>query len=227
MFFKQNSVILKIKIYFLHLNSNNQQITMIFYGTKGAHLKSKKINGVKCGHCGEQLSHTISVYGKYFYIYWIPIFPLGKKVISECDHCKATSDRKEMSEPLKLAADNVKREVKTPITYWIGSLIIAGLIAFGVYASSQHKKDLVTFINAPAANDIIEYKSSDDGYSTLKITKVTADSVYVVANTMEISRKSKLYKIDKEENYDAERFSLSLADYKAKFDSKDFLDVER
>lgn len=200
---------------------------MIVYGTKGAHLKSAKVNGIKCNNCNEQTTHNISVFGKYFYVYWIPLFPLGKKVISECNNCKVTYERKAMNDQLKLAADNVKRDTKTPLTYWIGSLIIAALIAFIIYSGNQHKKDVATYITSPMVNDIIDYKSSEDNYSTLKITKVTNDSVFVVANIMEIARQSKLYKIDDDENYNAERFGLSLTEYQEAFKTKKFLDVDR
>ena len=200
---------------------------MIFYGTKGAHLHSEKVSGVKCNHCEQQNAHTISIFSKYFYIYWIPIFPIGKKGVSECNHCKATYERKNMSEQLKLAHDNVKRNTKTPFTHWIGSLLMGAIILFGIYSVQQHGKDIVTYINAPQINDIVEYKSSDNAYSTVKVTNVTPDSIFFVANSMEISRKSKLYKIDKEKNYTAERFGMSLADYKKAFDDNYFLDVDR
>lgn len=200
---------------------------MIIYGTKGSHLHSEKVSGVKCTHCGQQTTHTISVYGQYAHIYWIPLSPLSKKVFSECDHCKITLERKEMSEQLRMKANNVVRNTKTPITYWAGSLIIIALIAFGIYSSNQHEKDVVNFIEQPQKGDVIEYESSPSNYSTLKITNVTNDSVFVVANSMEIGRKNKIYKIDKDKNYTAERFSISLQDYKEAFNSKKFLDVDR
>jgi Holliday junction resolvase len=200
---------------------------MIIFGTKGTHLHSERIGGVKCNHCQQQNTHTISVFGKYFEIYWIPVFPIGKKAVSECSHCKATYERKEMSEQLKLAHDNVKRNTKTPITHWAGSLVIGALVAFAMYSAKKHDNNVVDYINSPQVNDVIDYKSSANAFSTLKITKVTADSVFVVANSMEIKRKSKLYKIDKEANYNAERFGLSLSEYKESFESKRFLDVDR
>lgn len=200
---------------------------MIFYGTKGAHLKSEKTRGLKCNNCNEQTSHTISIFGKYFYVYWIPFFPLAKKGVSECNNCKATFERKDMSDQLKSIFDTVKSDTKTPFTYWIGSLIIVALIAFGVYSANQHQKDVGAYISSPEINDIIDYKSSGAIYSTLKVTKVTTDSVFVVANTMEIAKQSKLYKIDKEKNYTAERFGLSLTEYTKAFATNKFLDVGR
>lgn len=200
---------------------------MIIYGTKGTHLHSEKVSGVKCQHCEQQSGHTISIYGQYAYIYWIPIFPIGKKSFSECHHCKATFKKKEMDDQLKLKLENVLRNTKTPITHWIGLLIITSLIGLGFYTSNQHKKDVENYIAMPKTGDIVEYKSSAKAYSTLKITNVTTDSVFVVANSMEINRRSKLYKIDKDHNYNAERYGLSLLEYKNAFATDRFLDVDR
>jgi len=199
---------------------------MIFYGTKGAHLKSDRVSNAKCNQCGEIGSHDVSIFGRYFYIYWIPIFPLTKKGVAECNNCKATVEPKEMSEQLRLKFDNINKNTKTPITYWIGSLIITGLIAFAFFSSSQHKKDVVDYIANPKAGDVIDFKPSEF-YSTLKIVEVKEDSVYFVQNNYEIERKSKLYKIDKEENYSDAIYSLSKTEYKKMFDDKEFLDVDR
>lgn len=199
---------------------------MIFYGTKGSHLHSEKVSGVKCINCGEQHVHTISVYGKYAYIYWIPIFPLSKKVFSECTNCKATLEKKEMSEQLRLKADNVKANTKTPLTYWTGLAVIVGIIVFSVFSSNKHKKDIVTYIAAPQKGDVIDYKPSD-WYSTLKVKEVTNDSVFLVTNKMEISKQRRLYKIDKPENYTDTAYAISKEEYKKSFENGTFLDVER
>lgn len=200
---------------------------MIIYGSRATHLKTERVNNVKCDYCNQQNQHTISVYGKYAHVFWIPLFPIGKKAVSECTHCKSTLEKKDMNEQLKRAHNEVKQNTKTPIWNWAGFGVLALLIGAGMFASNKHKKDVVNFIAQPKKGDIIEYSSSKGNYSTLKITNVANDSVYVVANSMEIAKKSKIYKIDKEKNYNAERYALSLKDYKNAFDTKRFLDVDR
>ena len=199
---------------------------MIFYGTKGSHLKSERVSGVNCRHCEQQTSYTVSIFGRYAYLYWIPVFPLTKKGVAECDHCKITLKPKEMDEQLRMKYDNVNRNVKTPITYWIGSLILIAIIAFGIYAVNQHEKDVVEYIKAPQTGDVIEYKPNDF-YSTLKITRVENDSVYFAQNKYEIERQSKLYKIDKTSNYTEEVYGISLTEYQTRFETKQFLDIDR
>lgn len=200
---------------------------MIIYGSKGTHLKTERVNNIRCDYCQQQTPHNISVFGRYAYLYWIPFFPMGKKAISECTHCKVTLEKNNMNQQLQTAHDTVKGKTKTPFWYWAGLIILATFIVPSIFSYSQHKKDVQKYIAQPKTNDIIEYKSSASNYSTLKITNVTADSVYIIANSMEISKRSKLYKIDKESNYNAERFALSLPEYKEAFSSKRFLDVDR
>ena len=101
---------------------------MIFYGTKGSHIHSERKSGIKCDNCNEITSHNISIYGKYAYLYWIPVFPLSKKMFSECTNCNATNDFKKMNEKLRFVAADVKRNSKTPLWYWAGSGIIIILI---------------------------------------------------------------------------------------------------
>ncbi len=199
---------------------------MIFYGTKGAHLKSEKVSGIKCPNCGEHTSHTVSIFGRYFYIYWIPIFPLTKKGVSECDNCKATFEPKEMSEQLRLKYNNVKSDTKTPLTYWIGSFIILSIIAFTFYSVAQHDKNVVEYISNPKKGDIVEYKPTEY-YSTQKVIKVTTDSVFLSLNNYEIESKGYINKIDKVENYSNEFYGVTKEQYQKMFDEKLFIDVNR
>ncbi|AOW20231.1 zinc-ribbon domain-containing protein [Urechidicola croceus] len=199
---------------------------MIFYGTKGSLIHTEQTQSVKCNSCNQQSQHTVSIFGKYAYIYWIPIFPIGKKGVSECNHCKATFEKKDMSEQLKLACQNINTNVRTPLKYWSGMAIIAALIGFAMYSSNQHKEDVAQFIESPLAGDIVEYKTNDF-FTTFKIMSVTSDSIFVIDNDYEIESKSAIYKIDKDENYTTEPYSISRTRYKELFTDKTLLDIDR
>ena len=199
---------------------------MIFYGSRGVHLKSDKVTGVKCLYCDQQGSHTVSVFGKYAHLYWIPFFPMGKKGVSECDNCKRTLEPKEMNDQLKLAYQNVKSKAKTPITHWSGLGIIVLIIAFAIYSVNQHKKDVLVYLENPQKGDIYEYQPSDF-YSLLKVTEVTNDSVFVSSNKYEVERKSGLRKINKTENFNGEPFGISKQELKDLYETKKILDIDR
>ncbi len=199
---------------------------MIFYGSKGKHIATENVNSIHCDYCKQQSTHTISIFGRYAHLYWIPLFPLSKKGVSECNHCKRTLAPKEMNEPLKMAYKNVKLSTKSPLWYWSGTALIVGLAIFGIKASKDHDKEMVHFIETPKKGDIVDYKI-DGEYSTFKVTAVSSDSVYLVPNQYTINRETKLYKIDKPENYTDTPSALSLKQYKNYFDDKTFLDIER
>ena len=199
---------------------------MIFYGSKSTHLHSEQASGIKCDHCNQQTQHTFSIYGKYAYIYWIPIFPLGQKGVSECNHCKATLAPKEMNDQLKFAYQNTKANAKTPIWYWSGAAIIALFIIYGVFSSQQHKNDVANYINEPLAGDVIEFKD-DNYYSTVKISTITPDSIFLIDNDFQIDKQGKTNKIDKEKNYTTDPYSISTDRFKELFEEKIFLDIKR
>jgi len=199
---------------------------MIFYGSKGTHLHSEQVSGIKCSHCEQQTTHTISIFGRYAHLYWIPFFPMGKKGVSECNHCKITLAPKEMSESLKLAYQNVNGHTKSPVWYWSGLGVIAMIIGLVVFTGSQHKKDVITYINDPQVGDIYEYKPNEY-YSLLKVTSVSNDSIFVISNDYEIERQSKLYKIDKTKNYTTKPYGISKERIKDLFESNEILDVNR
>jgi len=199
---------------------------MIFYGSKGTRLHSEQVNGIKCSHCEKQTTHTFSIFGRYAHLYWIPLFPMGKKGVSECNHCKITLAPKEMDEPLKLAYKNVNSNSRTPFWHWSGLGLIAILIALVSFTGNQHKKDVVTYINDLQKDDIYEFKSNEY-YSLLKVASVSKDSVFVIANDYEIERQSRLYKIDKSSNYTTEPYGISRERIKELFDTKEILDVDR
>ena len=59
---------------------------MIVYGIKTKTLSSTPVE-CNCEHCNhsQQLVHVSQ---RYFHIFWIPVLPLGKKSLIECQHCK-------------------------------------------------------------------------------------------------------------------------------------------
>lgn len=169
---------------------------------------------------------SISVFGRYGYLYWIPIFPLTKKGVSQCNNCQSTLEPKEMNDQLKMACDNAKSNAKTPIWYWSGLIVIAILISIGIQSSIQHDSDVITFIDEPLSGDVVEFKSGAF-YSTFKIMSVTKDSIYVIYNDYETDKISGVHQIDKDENYTSEEYSISKTNYIELFNNKEFLDVNR
>ena len=112
---------------------------MIIYGTKSITLKSEILNSLECPNCKTKGSLVITVYRKHTHIFWVPIFPLRKRVISECKSCSQVLEEKEMPDKLKKECDNVKLVTKGPIWQLSGLVILLMLFTWLEYSSRQDK----------------------------------------------------------------------------------------
>ena len=113
---------------------------MIVFGARASKIKKFETLFIKCAYCEKRGIHTISIFGSYFHVYWIPVFPIGKKGVAECTSCKRTTEEKDFSPELKSQYVEEKLNTKRPFWYWSGLYIIA--IFFGliwIVAANQAK----------------------------------------------------------------------------------------
>ncbi|WP_299900212.1 zinc-ribbon domain-containing protein [uncultured Aquimarina sp.] len=93
---------------------------MIIYGSKSVHLKSERSEISVCPNCGTQGSLVLSVYRRHAHIFWIPLFPIGKKGLSQCQHCKNVLYTKEMPLSIRKEYDLLKNKAKGPLWQFAG-----------------------------------------------------------------------------------------------------------
>ena len=200
---------------------------MIIYGTKAVHLKTTKFPRATCTSCNTQGSLNFSIYSRHAHIFWIPVFPYGKKGFSQCEHCKQELKLKEMPESYKREYDKLKDEVRTPIWQFSGLVLLISLFGWVAVSAENDKTNALEYIAAPAVGDVYEFKTEEGDYSTMKVARVDADSVYVLQNNYAIGKKTRMYKIDKEENYATETYGISRAEIQQMHTNKIIFDVNR
>ena len=177
---------------------------MIFYGSSSSRLKDGRLSNVTCPNCNEQTSMNYSVFGKYAYIYWIPIFPLGKTNVLECNTCKRTYKLKELPEQIKHKFE-LEKHKGIPLKHFTGLAIIGALIAWFSYSSAKDKALEAEYIKAPQIGDIYRASGSQKHwYTTAKVFNLTTDSIYLVFNDYEVDQKSGISDINKKANYNSE-----------------------
>ena len=191
------------------------------------HLKTEQSETAICPSCGTQGSLTINIFRKHAHIFWIPLFPFGKKGVSQCEHCNNILEMKEMPDSLKREFENLKNETKGLIWQFTGLGIIAILIVWGNYVNGEDKKTELEYLKSPQIGDVYEYKIETGSYSTLKVVSVKNDSIFVSPNEYEISKMSKMYKIDKSENYSNLSYGVSINKIKEMYDSGEIFDINR
>lgn len=101
---------------------------MIIYGSNATKIGEFNIGSSKCDYCENTGTQHISVFGKYAHIYWIPFFPVGKKAVAECFHCKRTIEQSEFPSDLFSKYQEAKSQVRRPVWHWTGVGLIAALV---------------------------------------------------------------------------------------------------
>lgn len=100
---------------------------MIIFGTRAGKVTPAEAQPFDCGHCHSKMSVRPVFIQRYFHVFWIPFFPLSKKGVTQCSHCKQVLYEKEVPAAMKPAFLDAKGKVKTPLKYFAG-LILLGLL---------------------------------------------------------------------------------------------------
>jgi hypothetical protein len=201
---------------------------MIFFGSRASRIKSGKIKNVTCPHCNNLTSMTFDVFVKYAHIYWIPAFPYGRASVIECDSCSKTYKVYELPDSIKTKYDFEKQGTRTPIQYFSGAIIIGLLISWGIYASFKTSADEADYLKDPAVNDVYSIKAGTPGFfTTMRITEITNDSIYVIVNDYEVDKKSGLRQIDIESNYNDYTEAFTRQEIVKLFEEKDIVGIKR
>jgi hypothetical protein len=191
---------------------------MIFYGTRASNISNGQIINVECPHCQANTSMIYSVFGKYTHIYWIPLFPVSKITIAECNSCKKTFEYKELPETIKtkFVREKEKSPVSFPVWMFSGCFIILALVGYGFYDSYQTDINEADYIKNPKVGDVYYYKLENGHFTTLRVDKTNRTEVYITINDYEIDLESDINSIDVAKNYTTSKDTvqfLQLQDY--------------
>lgn len=199
---------------------------MIIYGVKSVQIKEKDTT-VNCACCGAREALSFQVYSRYFHIFWIPFFSLGRRGRSECKVCKHALSEKEMPEEMKIESDALKVCTRKPWWHFIGlALLIIIVIGLKVWKVWYEKVE-PRFIENPRVGDVYIYQVDEDSYSSYKVMSVREDSVEVAPNIYEIEKLSKVYHIDKASNYSVETEVFSRRDLEKMYEQDKIKKIKR
>ena len=208
---------------------------MIFFGARASNIGNFDIPNSKCSYCEEGNTQRVSVFGKYAHIFWIPVFPIGKKAVAECTHCKRTIDQNEFSPELKNLYKENKNKSKRPIWHWLGLGLFGMLVALGtiigITAEEDPRRHLLNadealmVSNPTMESDSISYKIKQvfDNFATEEIdpakfkylTKIVNDKALVLVQI------PKLRKVEKEGRSQAMEMVEMITDNQKALEDKD------
>lgn len=118
-------------------------------------------------------------------------------------------------------------ETRLPLWQFAGlALFVLGVVS-GIVSDARDKEQRAGFLQSPQTGDIYEYKTKKGAFTTFRIALVSNDTIAVSFNDYEVDRSTGLYKIDKEENYSKEIYTIGKAELQKMFDSGEILDINR
>ncbi|QWX84215.1 hypothetical protein H0I23_00765 [Cellulophaga sp. HaHaR_3_176] len=200
---------------------------MIIFGTRSAHIETKQLPNIVCPKCTTQGSTMISIYRRHLHVFWIPTLPIGKTGTSHCQHCKQSLHANEMPTSLEREYKNLKTKAKGPIWQFSGLFVVTALIVLVGFAVNIDNKNNSIYLDNPLIGDVYEYQIANKQYSTMKVVEVSNDSLFMSLNDYEINKSTRIYKIDKPENYPQLTFGFSKQEIKELYISKKIIDINR
>jgi len=103
---------------------------MIIFGKSAEKVKAQELLTPSCcPSCKTENALVGVVLMRYMHIWYIPFFPLEKRVVAVCRHCKGNFSTMTLGTQHALACDTLKKRAKYPFSYWTLTILFAGLFA--------------------------------------------------------------------------------------------------
>ncbi|GGF15190.1 hypothetical protein [Flavobacterium limi] len=198
---------------------------MVLVGTRDSNIKNGIILNEKCPKCNEENTLHFSIYRRYTHLTLVPLFPVGKTVFINCNHCDENFDYEDLSESIQLKLRNKKLDA-TPWMF-LGSIILAGFIIFSISNYFEEKDETGILIKNPIEGDVYNLKFSNGYYSNMRIDKVTRDSVYTTHNDFDAYMPYEVDDLDKSENFSNQKVHYSRKDLLKLYQEDEIIKISR
>lgn len=161
------------------------------------------------------------------YLFGIPLFPIGKSGNAFCQNCKTTLEEEEMSEFIRHEYLILKNESNRPSWQLSGGLLLLGAaLALSLISKNENQPGL-QYLTAPVKGDIYEYKIDNVNYSTMKVIKVSKDSLHVSLNRQKIGNTFQINRIDNSRNYQPDTIAVERQKINDMYNNGMILEINR
>ncbi len=109
---------------------------MFIYGTSGEKIqRSEPVFNCACPSCNSSNTMNTVVMSRYAHLWFIPLFPISKRVVISCSNCKSAYKPVGFAPDVEAGAQQLKQDTSFPVWYWSGLAIIAFIAAYIFFAS--------------------------------------------------------------------------------------------
>lgn len=198
---------------------------MVLIGTRDSNVKNGKVLNEKCPKCETENALHFSIYRRYTHLTLIPLFPVGKYVNIQCSNCEDTFEYEDLPESIQEKLKNEK--IESSIWMFTGSTVLALFIIFTINNYIQKKDKTSVLIKNPIKGDVYNLKFSNGYYSSMRIDKVTIDSIYTTHNNFNAYLPYEVDDIDKPENYSDRKIYYSKKDIIKLYQEDEIIEIKR
>lgn len=153
----------------------------LIYGRRQARIKKYADHQQPCKSC-KVFDQEVKVYRDYYHFFFIPVIPVGDKVVSiRCKNC---------GEPMRL--DIVKKHYEeisqTPFYLFTGTILLIVLFCVLFYSNFATQKEKKAFIENPRVGDVYTVKIREHKkkvFYFLRIVRIVPDSVITYHSNLE------------------------------------------
>ena len=167
------------------------------------------------------------IYGSYAHVMWIPCIPFGKEVFSWCGHCQNYLKLKEMPQELRQKAREFRRESSYPKWFYSGLGIVVFFFAYVFINDQMGKSQLPEYVKSPEVGDVYYVEEKPEEFSSFKINRIDADSLYVHWNNLYVTKSYQVSDIDKAANYSDQVYGISRVFIDEAFEDGDIIKIKR
>ncbi len=200
---------------------------MIIFGTKLVNINLLDTPKVTCQDCGEKGYSKMSRFVKYFHLYYVPVLPYSTSGLSQCDYCETIHTYEEMSKETKKYYAEFKERARVPLWTFMGLFGIITFV-FWIFLRNYEEKSLTSqYLSEPKTGDVCYIELSPESYTTMRLSKVSGDTLFVNFNTLMTNLESGCSEINRNTNYSTDTSIITSTYLKGMFESKEILKIIR
>jgi len=184
----------------------------LVYGTYRTILNSVRPKGIKCYHCHSENQIVVEKTIGVFHIFYVPFIPNSIKNTFSCKSCNHEFELSDLNSDLRTYYSNYKSRKLLPLWVFSGPLLIIIGFAWMTYNNMNYENELLNRLTDGHQKKIIEYKTEDGKYTTLKTIKISADSIWMRQNKLETESYKYIDQIAYPDNYDIDTTKISTKD---------------
>lgn len=174
-----------------------------------------------CQFCNKEKSVMLLFRGTYLSAFFIPIFPIYKKVVAICGNCSVVLDRNAFTGPVLKTYMITKAKHKHKVGHYTGLLVIASIVSltmltsvYSLFQAGGKKDEEKLLLTNPKKGDIYDIELGRKSYTTMRVDSTFKDSLILIQNDFETTKAWKLSdaKFKDLDNFNSEPIYMSKKD---------------